>query len=305
MAGPVAFGGGGGGGEGGTDAGGFGGGNGGAGTGANGGGGGAGMGGAVFVMQGASLTIVGKTLFIGDSAQGGTAGGGGTDGQAFGGGMFLEGNGTIRFSPRLGQTEHVFNAIADEAGVGGASGSYTLIKAGLGTLVLSADNSYSGGTILKAGTLEVSAQFAAGGGPAAISTITFAGSATLKIDNGALSDPFDHTFAFGINSLGKHDALDLTGLHFHHGATARYDTATDDLFVHSGSLTYELGLQSPHGTHFAVANDGHGGTKVTLDPPGAAAHASALFAGHDLGPCGWAGDHTASGAHMSDFLFTA
>jgi autotransporter-associated beta strand protein len=59
-------------------------------------------------------------------------------------------------------------------------GSYTLIKAGLGTLVLSADNGYSGGTLLKAGTLELSAQFAAGFGPAAVGTITFAGSATPR-----------------------------------------------------------------------------------------------------------------------------
>jgi len=262
---------------------------------ADGGGGGAGMGGAVFVMQGAGLTIVGKSLFAGDSVQGGNAGAGGTDGQAFGGGMFLEGNGTLRFSPGLGQTEHVFSAIDDEAGVmASAPGSYRLIKSGLGALVLSADNGYSGGTILKAGTLEVSTQFAAGVGPADIGVITFGGSATLKIDNAALSDLFDHTFAIQINSFGRHDVLDLTGLHFHHGATARYDAATEDLFVRSGVLTYDLSLQSPLGRHFAVANDGHGGTKVTLALPHAAAVVSQSGqhldgSAHHLGDYLWVG----------------
>jgi autotransporter-associated beta strand protein len=265
------------------------------------------MGGALFVMQGASLTIVGKSTLTGDSVQGGNAGTGGTNGQEFGGGMFLEGNGTIRFNPGRGQTEHLFNAIDDEAGVVANGykaptddvppGSYALIKAGLGTLVLSADNGYSGGTILKAGTLELSAQLAAGTGPAVVGAITFTGRATLKIDNAALSDPFDHTFAFQINSFGKDDTLDLTGLHFHHGAKATYDAATGDLFVQSGSLTYDLILQSPHGTHFVVANDGHGGSKVTLAPPHHTAAVASLSA-HDLSTQ-WATDHPI------DYLFTA
>ena len=284
--------------------GGFGGGNGGRGV-ANsavGGGGGAGMGGAVFVMEGSHLIILGAGK-LGGSVQGGNAGNGGTDGQAFGGGMFLEGSGTIRFNPGLGQTEHVSNAIDDQAGAeangytppaGFTPGSYNLIKSGLGTLILSADNAYSGGTILKAGTLEVAAQFASGTGSlTGTGSITFAGTATLKIANSAFSNLFGHIF-FGapIDIFGKHDILDLTGLHFRHGATATYDN--NDLFVHSGSLTYGLILLSPHGTHFAVANDGHGGTKVTLDPPHAATVASEAThhldgSAHHLGDYLWVG----------------
>jgi hypothetical protein len=37
--------------------------------------------------------------------------------------------------------------------------------------------------------------------------------------------------------------------------------------VHSGHVTDTLTLLSKHGTHFIAANDGHGGTKVTLEPP--------------------------------------
>jgi autotransporter-associated beta strand protein len=144
--------------------------------------------------------------------------------------MFLEGSGTIRFSPRVGQTEHVFNFIKDEAGVvangytppaGFTPGNYSLIKSGLGTLILSADNAYSGGTTLRAGTLDLAAVGAAGMG-----AITFVGRATLKIENAALSG---HVFGDLINFFGRSDALDLAGLKFHAGAKAKYNAATDAL----------------------------------------------------------------------------
>ena len=60
--------------------------------------------------------------------------------------------------------------------------------------------------------------------------------------------------------------LDLTELKFHHGAKATYHKVTNLLTVHSGHVTDTLTLLPPHGTHFAVANDGHGGTMVTLAP---------------------------------------
>jgi hypothetical protein len=99
-------------------------------------------------------------------------------------------------------------------------------------------------------------------------------------------------------------ALDLSGLRFHAGAKAKYPS-TDVLTVHSGHVTDTLTLHAPHGTQFAVANDGHGGTKITLDPPATITHAVALLAGNDLSAGEWAGDLTAGGNHMSDFLLTA
>jgi autotransporter-associated beta strand protein len=223
------------------------------------------MGGAVFVMEGASLTIVGKSTLAG-GAQGGTAGAGGTDGQAYGGALFLQGSGNVRFNPGPGQTEHVFNAIDDEAGVVAKGykapsddvppGSYRLIKSGLGTLVLSADNAYSGSTTLRSGTLDLTAHSAAGTG-----AVTFKGSATLEIANAALSS---NVFGNSIDTFGPHDVLDLSGLHFHAGATATYHKAAHHLTVESGGVTDTLALLSPHGTHFTTANDGHGGTDVFL-----------------------------------------
>jgi autotransporter-associated beta strand protein len=178
--------------------GGFGGGNGGT-SNQDGGGGGAGMGGAVFVMQGASLTIVGKSTFAGDNVHGGTACAGGTDGQAFGGGMFLQGSGRLIFQPGVGHTLTISDGIDDEKGVvaagymppsGFVTGSWGLTIDGRGTLVLSGDNTYSGGTTLRVGTLVLGNDNALGGGAltmAAGTTLAFNGN--HAIGNAITGDP--------------------------------------------------------------------------------------------------------------------
>ena len=119
-------------------------------------------------------------------------------------------------------------------------------------------NTYSGGTMLEQGTLDLAAVDAAGTGH-----IAFSGKlkATLAVDNAALSG---HVFGNEIDFFGKHDILDLAGLHFHAGATAKYHPATEVLAVHSGHTTDKLTLVSPHGTHFEAASDHHGGTDVFL-----------------------------------------
>ena len=218
-------------------------------------------------MDSGSLIVRGAITVVGDTVTAGTHSGTGTDGSAFGAGVFLQGNGAIRFSPGRGQTEHVLNAIDDQVGVeangylppgGFTPGSYRLIKSGLGTLVLSADNAYTGGTTLKLGTLELAAVTAAGTGDITLAPNSHA---TLRIDNAAFSsDVFSNT----IDSFGRHDILDLHGLHFRVGATAAYDNAIQQLSVHSGSVTDVLFMNSPHGTHFSVASDHHGGTDVFL-----------------------------------------
>jgi autotransporter-associated beta strand protein len=224
------------------------------------------MGGAIFVMGGGRLVAQGHVTITADSVAAGVHAGAASDGSAFGGGLFLQGNGAIRFDPAEGQTEHVFDAIDDQAGVeekngytppGGVTpGSYRLVKSGLGTLILSADNAYSGGTALKGGTLDLMALGAAG-----TAAITFAGPATLEIARTALTS---HSFANPIDAFGQHDVLDLSNLFFRAGAKAHYDKATHELTVHSGIVTDTLTLNAPLGTHFAVASDGHVGTEVFL-----------------------------------------
>jgi autotransporter-associated beta strand protein len=140
----------------------------------NGAGGGAGMGGAVFVQDGGQLTIEGGNIGGGNVA-GGT---GFRSGSAFGSGMFLQGSGTVTFQPSAGQTQTISDVIADEAGViaagytppaGWTAGSWSLTKQGAGALVLSGDNSYSGGTTVLGGTLRLGSDHAAGTG--AITTL--------------------------------------------------------------------------------------------------------------------------------------
>jgi autotransporter-associated beta strand protein len=148
------------------------------------------------------------------------------------------------------------SGLIDDGGAGGGIGG-ALVKVGHGTLKLShAHNTYSGGTTLKAGALDVAALGAAG-----IGAIKFAGLATLKIENAALSH---HVFSNPIDKFGNNDVLDLSGLSFDPGATATYHAASHHLTVHSGNVTDTLTLLAPLGTHFEAISDGHGGTDLLL-----------------------------------------
>lgn len=112
-----------------------------------GGGGGAGLGGAIFVRQGASVTIIDGGVTTG-RVVGGT---GGNSGQGIGSAVFLAGSATWEVSS--GQTI----TVADTLG-GGTDAQITggFTKTGAGTLILSGDNTYTGSTIIEAGTLVLS-----------------------------------------------------------------------------------------------------------------------------------------------------
>ncbi|MBV9461043.1 MAG: hypothetical protein JO141_26530, partial [Bradyrhizobium sp.] len=133
------------------------------------GGGGAGMGGAVFVMQGGSLTVAGTLTVNGSSIAGGTSASGGS-GRAFGSGLYMQGSGTLNFQPGSGQTQTINDVIADEKGVVAAGyappagfgtlGAWGLTVSGGGTLVLNGANVYSGGTTVTNATLVVNGSIA-------------------------------------------------------------------------------------------------------------------------------------------------
>ncbi|WP_210302210.1 autotransporter-associated beta strand repeat-containing protein [Methylobacterium brachythecii] len=216
------------------------------GTGANsgaGGGGGAGLGGAVFVMDGGQLIFGGTLAINGSTVTGGSAGGAtATAGSAFGAGLFLAGNGTVTFQPETGQTQTVANAIADQTGSGGTggnAGSYSLTKAGAGTLTLTGANTYTGGTTLAAGILNAGSAGALG----TSGTLNFTGgtlqySAANQIDYSSRfsTDPGQQyridtngrnvTFANALTSSGGSlnkigdGTLTLTGANTYTGGTA-------------------------------------------------------------------------------------
>jgi autotransporter-associated beta strand protein len=159
----------------------------------------------------------------------------------------------------------IVSGLIDDDGSGGS-----LVKVGHGRLTLShTDNTYSGGTTINQGTLDLAAVGATGTGNIGFKGVS-KGNVTLKVENAALSG---HVFATNnIGFFGRHDVLDLSGLHFQPGAFATFHH--HHLKLHSGGRIDAFTLVSPRGTSFAVANDGHGGTRVTLDPPHAATVAS-------------------------------
>jgi autotransporter-associated beta strand protein len=136
------------------------------------GGGGAGLGGAVFVMPGATLTVVrdgsqpGEAVFTGNAVTGGAAvsegGVSSTPGSAYGPDLFLGAN--VAFSVAVGDTLSVNSLggagnladpnISPHAADPNAQGG--VIKTGVGTLMLTGSNSYTGPTIVNAGTLVLS-----------------------------------------------------------------------------------------------------------------------------------------------------
>ena len=146
-----------GGGGGANDGGGFGGGS---ASGSADGGGGAGFGGAVFVMDGGSLTITGDADADGGSVTGGT---GAHAGSAAGSFLYMQQTGVI-FAPGAGHTQTIQDTIADDFGNTDANddgtgndtsagGALTLNSGG--TLILSGANTYHGATTVEAGTLLV------------------------------------------------------------------------------------------------------------------------------------------------------
>jgi autotransporter-associated beta strand protein len=183
-----------------------------------------------------------------------------TIGAIGGAGTYRLGSDTLTVGGLTGENPHpvptTVRGAIDDGGAGGGSGA-SLVKVGPGLLKLrQAHNTYSGGTTLEHGTLDLGAVGAAG-----TRAITFAGPAKLKIENAGLSH---HVFHNAIHHFGHHDVLDLCGLDFQPGAAATYDAATHHLTVHSGGVTDALRLLSPHATHFEAASDGHGGTEVFL-----------------------------------------
>ena len=113
------------------------------------GGGGLGAGGAIFVMQGASLTIQNSSISAGSVSGGASGGGSAGVGYALGSGIFYAG-GNLNYEVTSG-TSTVSDSISD-----GVIYPVSLTKTGSGTLVLSNPaNDWRGLTQVQAGVLEV------------------------------------------------------------------------------------------------------------------------------------------------------
>jgi uncharacterized protein with beta-barrel porin domain len=213
IAGNGGFGGGGGGGQSSAGAGGFGAGQGSSGPyGNNSGGGGLGAGGAIFVQSGGTVTVQGDLSQAAGSVAGGTGRNGGTDGSAFGSGIFFQGTSGTTTTLGFGAgNQTIADAITDYIGSGGTNpaggtnladqgGSVAISKSGGGTLTLLGANSYSGGTTVNGGVLNVEGSL---GGPTAVNSGALMGSGSV----GAISVNAGGTFAPGNGMPGSSMAV--------------------------------------------------------------------------------------------------
>ncbi len=260
---------------------------------AAGGGGGLGAGGDIFVQQGASLTIIGGTLGAGQATGGLGAGGwAANNGEGLGGAIFLQGNQIIAIAAPDAQTLTIAAAIADQSGSGGTgseAGAGGIIindtSGDDGTVIFTADNSYTGATQIESGILQLGMGGTSGGilGDAVIATGaalifdltgshayagTLSGAGRLGLEGGlSLTLAADSDFAGGIS-------IDASTLVFGAGGSVGGDITLHDgaVLAATGSGLLSLGgaitgdgavTQASDGTlTLAGANDFTGG--VTL-----------------------------------------
>jgi autotransporter-associated beta strand protein len=135
------------------------------------------------------------------------------------------------------------------------SGPGNVVQSGLGTTVLTASNTYSGGTFLAGGTLEAQTPGALGSG-----AVTFLAGApeVLRIDGTTMPGNTILNFAAG-------DTIDLANI----AADAWSYGGFELTLLHGGFIVAMLNLSTPFGAHplFALSGDGGGGTNIVLEPP--------------------------------------
>lgn len=159
----------------------------GAGSGGNGlngtGSGGAGLGGAIFVMDGASLTVKNLGTVSGNAIQSGSNG---TPVTSRGQDLFVNGVGqVVTFQVDAGSLSY-----AGSSQSGSIAGEGGLAKTGAGTFVISGTQSYTGATTVTAGTLVVNGSIASSSGVTVGAGATLGGSGTVPgtaVTGGTLS----------------------------------------------------------------------------------------------------------------------
>jgi len=221
------------------------------GSGVGGAGGGLGAGGAIFVQQGGTL-ILGAGTLSGDTVAGGS-GTGGANGSAYGSAIDFQGSNQLALAPAAGQTLTIAGVIADQRSELATAGATTLVMIGAGTVILAATNPFTGGTIIKSGTVSLQAQGALGTGPI---SFDYGAIATLIIGSG---DVPTNTIRFFLPG----QTIDLQGIGT---ATSAVLGTGDVLAVTGGTTSVNLNLYTGQiftGETFAVASDLHGGTLLT------------------------------------------
>ena len=202
-----------------------------------------------LVKQGAGvLTLTGTNSYYRTDVQSGTLqiGNGGTAGTL----------GTNTITVETGATlviNHSDNVTISNL----IQGSGSLDQAGSGKLSLAGHNTFTGGTTLHAGIIDVASTDALGTG-----ALTFAsGAQELDIETTACSGG---DYATSLKGFGTEDTIDLLGIGTATSATLGVGNV---LTVAGGGATAVLhfdGAQDFSSYTFSVVSDGSGGTKVTM-----------------------------------------
>ena len=140
----------------------------------SGGGGGSGLGGAIFIQQGAQVTIAGNTTFFNNNVV--LAGGsdnGGASAAVAGSDLFLQGTANVNLTPGYGNTINFYgaNAISDDSGLAtsgqatqGKGGTVTIYGGGMVVFNQGNGNTYTGTTLIGGGGANPGADYGAGTG---------------------------------------------------------------------------------------------------------------------------------------------
>lgn len=218
------------------------------------GGSGAGMGGAIFVQEGGTLNLAGSLTVSGSAVAGGAGTGGRPSGAAYGSGIFLQGNGSFSLDPGAGQTQVIGDAIADQTGVAGSGGSWSLVKNGAGTTVLTGANHYSGGTTINAGILQGDTNGLQG---------NILDNAMVAFDQGGTG-----VYAGGISGTGSLTKLGtgtvtLTGTNTYAGST----TVNGGTLLLASNASLGAGGVALHNATIGIAPSASGYSQTTIDRP--------------------------------------
>ena len=158
----------------------------------------------------------------------------------------------LTLDPTLSSSSDFGGTIVD----GSAAGS--LVVDGSGDVELTGANTFSDGTTLDSGILELGANNSAGSG-----AITFgSASATLQLD--ATLSAGTTAFANTLANIAVGDQLDLDGLQFESGTTTTTYSGSQ-LTVTNGTATETFTLSNPATANFMVAADNTGGVLLIAE----------------------------------------
>ena len=160
---------------------------------------------------------------------------------------------TLTLTPASGTDSNFGGTIVDGSAAGGS-----VVVDGAGTVTLGGANTFTGGTTLDAGILELEANNSAGSG-----AITFgSASAMLRLD--ATLSGGTTTFANALTNLVVGDRIDLEGLQFESGTTTTTFSGST-LTVTNGTATESFTLSNPATANFLVTADNTGGVLLTAE----------------------------------------